>query len=128
MLPVSETIRSRSKTYSLSWATERSAYLTAPMPTWGAIAARTSGSRSGRASSMTASGVRDRLVEQPHELQRLARPGAEDLAVLAEHVADLDVHGVDRVGQPAGLAGGVPDHVEVQRLRRADDVEDAVGS
>ena len=41
MLPVSETIRSRSKTYSLSWATERSAYLTAPMPICGAIAART---------------------------------------------------------------------------------------
>ena len=102
MLPVSASIRSRSKTYSLSWATDRSAYFTAPMPTCGAIAARASSVEVGPASSMTARGALDRLVEQRHQPQRLAGAGAQDLAVLAEHVADLHVHGATSSGsQPA---------------------------
>ena len=71
-------------------------------------------------------GLLDGLVEQHHQPQRLARAGLEDLAVLAEHVADLHVHRHDVVGEPAGLARGVPHHVEVQRLRRPDDVEHPV--
>ena len=51
--PLRATMRSRSKTYSLSCATDRSAYFTAPMPIWRAIVARTVSSRSGRVPSMT---------------------------------------------------------------------------
>ena len=57
VLPVSATMRSRSNTYSLSCATDRSAYLMVPMPTMGAMEARVFASRSGRASSMTARAV-----------------------------------------------------------------------
>jgi hypothetical protein len=69
-----------------------------------------------------------RLVDQGAQTQRLALAGAQDLAVLAQDVADLDVDDLDVIGQPAGHPSGGKDHLEVQRLRRPDDVEHAVGS
>ena len=105
MLPVSATMRSRSKTYSLSCATDRSAYFTAPMPICRAMVARMASSRSGRVSSMTARAFSTASSSSAMSRNGAARARLEDLAVLAEHVADLHVDGHDVVGQPAGLAG-----------------------
>ena len=67
------------------------------------------------------------FVQQGHEPNRGTAAGAQDLAVAAEDVADLDVRGLDVLRQPPRLACGRPHHLEVHGLRRTHHVQHAVG-
>ena len=46
-------------------------------------------------------GALDRLIEQVGELDRVAGPAAHHLSVLAQHIAEPDVHRFGRLRQPA---------------------------
>ena len=75
-------------------------------------------------------GVLHGLVEEVHEAQGGAGPGLEDLAVLAEDRADLDVLDLHLGGvlrQVARLPRGLVDHLQVQALGHAHDIQDPVG-
>lgn len=64
-----------------------------------------------------------RLVQQVHQPHRLALTGLERLAVLAQHGAEGQLHGLDLVVQPARPARRLEDHLEVQGLPRVDHVD-----
>ena len=61
-------------------------------------------------------------------LQRVAAAALQHLAVLAEHVAEVDVDRTRRRDQPAGHLGDFEHHLQVLRLRRADDVQQQRGA
>ena len=75
-----------------------------------------------------AAGLGHRFFQQRHQAQGGAGAGAQDLSVLAEHGADLHVGGLNGLRQPARLACGLEDHLEVQLLGGAHHVPDTVGS
>src|ERR1700730_8229693 len=99
VFPLKEIIRSQSKVYALSVALD----LVQDRP-----------------------GPLDPLGEQGAELDVVAGPGPQPVAVLALDHADLGVLEVLARGQPAGFPGDGEDHPEVQRLVGADDVDRAV--
>ncbi len=72
----------------------------------------------------------DRLVQKLsmciRDRHRLARPGLERLAVLAQDRAERELDGVRLVVQPAGPPRGLEDHLEVQRLADVHDVQKGV--
>ena len=107
---------------------DRSAYLTAPIPTMRATAARSSAA-SARILAATAAlaAARHGLVEQVHQLDRLARPGSEHLVVGAQDAPEPDVDRgrSRRVSQPASLRHGEA-HRQVLGLRRSHHVEGQV--
>ena len=70
----------------------------------------------------------DRLVDEVDELHRVAAAALQHLAVGAEHVAEVDVHRACRRHQPAGHLGDLPHHLQVLRLRCADDVQQQRGA
>ena len=128
VLPRKEIIRSQSNTYALSLAVDRSAYFTAPMPIASATSSSSAASNRAGASSFVqdAAGALHRFDEQVAELDVIAGPGAQPVAVGAEHQADLGVLEDRAVRYPARLPGHREDHPEVQRLVRADHVDRAV--
>ncbi len=66
----------------------------------------------------------DGLVDELDERDRIAAATLQHLAIVAQHVAEVDVHGSCRRHQPTGHLGHLPHHREVLRLWGADDVDE----
>ena len=120
-------MRSKSKTYSVSWPVERSAYLTAPMPTWRAVTARSASLSSGRLASMTA---RARSTASSSRAMSFTGAPERDLRIFPSSPSTLPIctctASTVSGSQPASRARG-HDHAQVHVLRGAHDVEDPVG-
>ena len=72
-------------------------------------------------------GALDRLIEQVGELDRVAGPAAHHLSVLAQHIAEPDVHRFGRLRQPASHSTHLEHHLQVLCLRCSDDIQHQIG-
>ena len=100
------------------------------MPTASAIWSSSAGCEPGRRLQLLqdAPGPLDGLGQQVTELHVVAGPGAQPVAVRAEDQADRGVLEAGPGRDPARLPGYREDHLEVQRLVRADHVDRAVAA